>query len=295
MERMHTEQTREACPVCGDGIDNALTDSPNFVRCQSCQLIYRRIIAHPEPSEGWGTTYYSDARVIEYYERRRSGFQRMVSLVNGVRHQRGMWLDIGCGLGGMLEAAQEQGWEVAGIEPTHTVEVVRKRMPSALVVHGTVEDSLSEFRDVGVASFVDVLRYIDQPREVLAKVHEALTEGGWLFIREINADRRKKRRAAEERRTSVGSTFYLQEWSPGTLRKALELSGFTDVHTLPSPTFTETTGWERRSAMGLRAPLERAARLAAWPVSRLAHAISGGRVYLTPNFVALGRKRPRDQ
>jgi 2-polyprenyl-3-methyl-5-hydroxy-6-metoxy-1,4-benzoquinol methylase len=298
MEHPQVSSERHACPVCATGIENALADSANFVRCRSCELIYRKVIPDALGYQGWDQTYYADERVIAYYERRRSAFHKIVWLMNRYADQPGVWLDIGCGLGGMLQAAHEQGWSVAGIEPSRTsVESLRRRMPSARVVHGTVEDRLSDFHDVSVASFVDVLRYMAEPRGVLATLHTALNVGGWVVIREVEGDRRKERRASEQLDTRVGWESYLQEWSPQSMRKTLELAGFTNVQTLPSPMFTETAGCSPMftetpglDLSRLRGHSERVAKVAAWPVARLAHVLSRERLYLTPNFLALGEK-----
>ncbi len=282
---------RLACPVCGLEIDRARADSPNYVRCPSCRLVYSKVITPPVPSTEWDAMYYADDRVLDYYEKRRSGFQKMVSITSRLAERRGVWLDVGCGLGGMLHAAQEQGWGAVGIEPSQiSVDAARERVPSAQVVQGRIEERLPEFADVDVVSFVDVLKYIDDPLDVLTNCRTVLADGGWIFIREANADRGRKQRSEQKLRLDPGCEFHLQKWSPASLERALKQCGFTNVRSLPSPIFVETTGWERDTGAGLRMKLEKAMRRIGWPAARLAHGLTAGRFYMTPNFISLAQK-----
>jgi len=284
---------RDACPVCGLGVEQTVVDSSNYLACPSCGLVFSRVLTLPVPSEQWDSAYYSDDRVMEYYEGRRSAFEHMVTIMDGLVPRRGSWLDVGCGSGRLLQAAHQHGWAPHGIEPSQiSVEEARRRVPTAHVAEGRVEERLDDFSGIAVVSFVDVLKYVDEPRLILTKLRDVLADGGWVFVREADARRDRRHRARMAYRERPETEFHLQKWDPSALEKTLALCGYANVRSFPSPIFTETTGGEREEGIGLRWHVERGLRRLGWPVARTAHRFSAGRIYLTPNFVTIGQKPP---
>lgn len=289
--RAYSGGVRVECPVCGQPTDRAIPEPPNHFRCSSCDVIYRRASALTAPEDGWDKSYYSDEVIMNFYQRRRSGFAKIVSLINRLVPERGNWLDIGCGPGALLQVASEQGWQVFGIEPSSICfDTVQASVPSAKVVHGTVEKKLSEFSNINVASMVCVLASIENPGATLTNIHGVLADGGWVIVRETNADARRDIRARETPNVKVGTTRLLQEWSPRSLENALRLAGFRNVHSLPSPPFLETTGNESGLDEGVKKELKVLAKQGLWPISRVVHSLSGGRVFLLPNFISVGQR-----
>ncbi len=281
-------EPRSACPVCSSPSEYAVDESPNYLSCPSCKLVYRKTVTHVSPEETWDS-HFSDDRVAEYYDRRISGFKKMVSIVNRLVPGRGQWLDIGCGPGVLLNVAYDQGWEVHGIEPSRVcVAVIRKRMKHADVIQGTVEERLQEFRDFNVVSLVNMLRYIEHPGTILFRLRDVLAEGGWVLIREVNADSQRRERYKEIGGIAASRTLSLQEWIPRSLEHALRLAGFRKVQSIPSPTFIEISESEHDD--GIRMKFEKLVRMGLWPASRIMHNLSLGRIYLGPNFITLGQK-----
>lgn len=289
--KAYAGEMRTACPVCSQPIERSTPELPNHFRCSSCEVIYRAASALTAPEEGWDRSYYSDQAIMSFYEKRRSGFTKIVSLINRLVPERGQWLDIGCGPGALLQVASEQGWQVCGIEPSRICfEAVQARLKNANVVHGTVEKRLSHFTNITVASLVCVLASIERPGATLANLRGVLAKGAWVVVRETNADARREIRAREIPNVRVGTTRLLQEWTPRSLENALRLAGFRNVHSIPSPPFVETTGNESSIDSGVKKELKTLAKQGLWPLSRVVHNLSAGRVYLLPNFISLGQK-----
>jgi SAM-dependent methyltransferase len=141
--------------------------------------------------------YYDEPRVRDYYERRRSGFEKMVGLLDRLLPERGRWLDVGCGPGGLLRAARGHGWEACGIEPSSAA--VRAQMFGE-VARTTVEDGLARFDALRVVSFVDMLRYVEHPSTVLAAARDRLVDGGWVMT---TGDERRRGDGPVARLTAV--------------------------------------------------------------------------------------------
>ena len=282
---------RSECPGCGYLAAKAERESTNHLRCPGCQLIYRERMTSVIAETNWDAKYYSDDRVIEHYETRTSAFEKIVKLVNRRVGTPGTWLDIGCGVGSLLAVAEAAAWIPLGIEPSRiAVEVARARLARPNVVRGTVESALAQFREVNVASLVDVARYLERPVETLAAVGEALAPGGWAVVREGKQEAGKRRRAKEPRGYEPPCARFVQEWTPEAMETTLRRAGFTDIHCFPSPAFTETTGWERGGRPGFRGRVEMMMRMGVWPVSRIVHRMSFGHVYVSPSFLAIARR-----
>ena len=125
------------CPVClGERFVTLRIASLTLRRCTGCALY---IGAFAESKEAGyasiGATAYLDA--IGVVRRTQSA-----SIVKFVRNHlaQGDWLDVGCGFGYAVEAAQAAGYSARGIEPDlATAEAARRR--GLDVTHGLLRDS----------------------------------------------------------------------------------------------------------------------------------------------------------
>jgi 2-polyprenyl-3-methyl-5-hydroxy-6-metoxy-1,4-benzoquinol methylase len=130
---MSTELVRN-CPVCRH------TEFKPFLQCQDytvSQEVFELsqcancafVFTNPRPTEDTIARYYqSDAYISHsntrqgliarlYHGVRKVAIRNKIKLINGQVPQKGKILDIGCGTGAFLKACQQNGWNVAGVEP----------------------------------------------------------------------------------------------------------------------------------------------------------------------------------
>jgi ubiquinone/menaquinone biosynthesis C-methylase UbiE len=282
-------KSRTECPVCYTPSKYAMIESSNYYFCNYCHVIYRRIVPQSSAGEIWDEDYYSKERVVSYYLKRYSGFRKMVKMAGQLVGKPGKWLDIGCGVGTLLEAAHERGWEVYGIDKSGIcVEIANKRIKGCQIVHGDILEKLQDFSGINVVSFTDTLRHLEYPGMILSDLHKVLIKGGWVFIREVKANSRRGSRLRENRDVNV--TSYLQEWVPQSLENTLLLAGFRNVYSMPSPAFTECTHYENCGTASLRDITTSIFKPLSWPTSRLIYRVTYGRIILGPNFITMGQK-----
>ena len=282
---------RTSCPICRITANEAILESPNYLVCLKCGVIYHKIVAQIPIEESWDCNYYSDDRVIKYYQKRQSGYHKIVMLMNKYCSRKGNWLDIGCGFGNLLQEAYNTGWQVYGIDPSKIcVEVVKKGAKYVHIVHGLVEDKLQDFSDIDVASITDTLRIIMQPWKVLNGIYDMLNDGGWILIREGNADKRKKIRQRENAVSTISNVTTLQDFSPQTMENALRLYGFRNVHSFPSPIFLETENDEYHESLLIKQVIKGLLKHGMETMSRLIHMVTRRKVFLGPNFITLAQK-----
>lgn len=113
----------DRCPSCGaDQAEDLLLDGHPLQRCQACGLVYALEAADPDEIyvDGYltGATEFGPPSLVDPDFQRflhHAGHRRMAAIE---RHEPvGAFLDVGCGTGDVLVAAQERGWRAVGAEP----------------------------------------------------------------------------------------------------------------------------------------------------------------------------------
>ena len=278
---------RHTCPVCGRPAGEAYRETPIHRVCQTCGLVFRTAWNAEPPSSAWESDYWSNESLVREGLLRASAFSRIVAIMNRRQPEPGRWLDLGCGLGLLLKEAAASGWEVVGIEPSaRACEVARGLLGTELVLNVSIEDTGQTVGVFDVVSLTDVVRHVPEPLEVLRSAANYLKPGGWLVVRDVDS---RKRVSARRRVAGAGqarAADYAQEFSPRAFRYAYGALGLSDVRVLPSPLFLETSG-------GVRGLTRKWARVWSYRLAVGTAWVSRGRVFLTPNTLALGR-RPTD-
>jgi SAM-dependent methyltransferase len=135
---------------------------------------------------------------------------------------RGRLLDVGCGLGVLLEQALEAGWDAHGCDTSGAwVREARARVGADRVVHGSVPTT----GHFDVVTAWDVIEHVHDPLPFLAELGRRLAPGGRLFLRTPNLDyvlpvyaaRRRLGRPGE-----LGPLNHVVYFTARTLRKALD-------------------------------------------------------------------------
>jgi SAM-dependent methyltransferase len=104
---------------------------------------------------------------------------------------RGIWLDVGSGIGDMVSVAQENGWKATGLELSETSVAFAKEIFNVDLLRQTME----EYRDqhpeligtVDVVSLIGVLEHVVDPVGLLRQANQMLKPGGMVMIQVPNA------------------------------------------------------------------------------------------------------------
>ena len=148
-----------------------------------------------------------------------------------------VWLDIGCGVGIFLEIAATTGQRVVGVEPSAAAEALARSRTGGEVISGDFM-TLDDLPKVGVVTIFDVVRHVVDPLAFLTRAYDRLVDGGWLVIRESNAQfghNVRNRRRADADQVTVSE--YVQEWTQRGIDATLRRVGFRQVEVRPSPIF----------------------------------------------------------
>ncbi|NOT47178.1 MAG: class I SAM-dependent methyltransferase [Acidobacteria bacterium] len=100
----------------------------------------------------------------------------------------GRFLDVGCGVGELLWAAKESGWQAEGVDPSSEfIEIGKQR----LGVEGrvaTLEAAAFPDKYFDAIAMSSIIEHLYEPFEVLREVHRVLSDDGWLFFDAPNED-----------------------------------------------------------------------------------------------------------
>ena len=182
------------CPVCNFNKFSFLFNKNGFSfnKCNNCSYVF----VNPRPDEKVLFSYYNEdffKGKIEfpgrwtknYHEGTAAYIGRSKKILSEIinYNKGGKLLDIGCGLGYLIEQAEKAGWETTGLEISDYAirECRRKHLK---VKKGQIEklDRFSNFFDVIVAQ--DVLEHVFKPEYFLNKVNNLLKTNG-LFVLEL--------------------------------------------------------------------------------------------------------------
>jgi 2-polyprenyl-3-methyl-5-hydroxy-6-metoxy-1,4-benzoquinol methylase len=144
--------------------------------------------------------------------------------------RKGRLLDVGCGTGVFLLAAQQSGWDTLGLEgnPQAAAEA---RTRARNVKQGDLADEQWASASFDVVTLWQVLEHLPEPLPILRKLREALKPGGFLFVAVPNAASLQAKLLGR-RWFNFQNPTHLIHFTFGTLSHLLSKAGFADARRL---------------------------------------------------------------
>lgn len=158
-----------------------------IVKCLHCGLMF----AYPREDDSKIQQRYFSFIDPEYEDERdaRSDNQRtLVQTCQKLYGKRGTLLDIGCATGVLLEAAKKEGWRAIGIEPSQWATKVARDKYGLNVVNGVFNENSFQASSFDIATCVDVVEHVTNPKMLLESIHKVLRPKGVLCI--VTPDKR---------------------------------------------------------------------------------------------------------
>jgi SAM-dependent methyltransferase len=152
-------------------------------------------------------------------------FRRNVRNLN--RHARkGRVLDLGCSIGVFLHLAKQDGWQIAGMEPSKwCVEAGRQRFGYGDEIRvGGYQDLASCGETFDAVTMWDVLEHVDDPLAALKSCGTALKPGGVLALSTVDIGSLYARLMG--RRWPWLMKMHLYYFDRPSIRRYLDLAGF---------------------------------------------------------------------
>lgn len=198
------------------------------VICKICGLVY----VNPQPEDAelhnlYSATYAgvrsdlpTEKRLLQQ-EREAEGGLRWIDKRVSIGDRTGKVLDIGCGVGSLLNAFSKRGWDAYGIEPTpHYAELARERY-GLKVITGFLEDANLPCCYFDMVTLTQTLEHLTDPTQALMSLRNLLKEEGVIYIDVPNILKPKHFRFFE--------APHLYTFSPNTLSLLLRKTGFEPI------------------------------------------------------------------
>lgn len=242
------------CGVCGAGSAFVRYDfgAHRILRCPGCTFMW----LDPQPSaaelhEVYGADYYRNEQFFDaggdtiygYHDYLSERFvkqqdlkrvvDRIAALLNGsggggdgrgAAGRKRRFLDIGCGLGYLLDVAHDRGFAVEGIDYNRSAVDWIERKYTFSAACGDFMAYEGESCDA--VTMLDVIEHLPQPFDALAKAASLTRPGGIFVVSTMDSDsfvsRLLGRRLEDFRRTREHLYFFNRR----TMRAGLERAGF---------------------------------------------------------------------
>jgi 2-polyprenyl-3-methyl-5-hydroxy-6-metoxy-1,4-benzoquinol methylase len=145
---------------------------------------------HPQPSADNLSRYYESDDYISHTDSKRSLFEKLyhavkqkalrdkVKLIYKASSAKGKLLDIGAGTGDFAVAAQKEGWEVKGIEPSSKAKSIAQSKGVTFI------DSIEQCNDTSfdVVTMWHVLEHVPDVENQIKELKRITKPGGIIVI-----------------------------------------------------------------------------------------------------------------
>ncbi len=165
-------------------------DNIDLINCSHCG--FKHIVPLPDPEtlrKFYEAEFYQSNRPHyieaskEDVEWRQSEFADRLMIAEDLTEKAsGRVLDIGCGPGDFLLAAQSRGWEVLGVEPSPMAAEYAANRGVEVENDFFSADLACKLGTFDMVHMSEVLEHIPNPLELLGLVHHLLKPGGVLCV-----------------------------------------------------------------------------------------------------------------
>ena len=251
------------CNLCEQSKEKLITIQNSFrmVACKNCGFIY----ANPRPDwetlKGLYQTYHSkNSKGVESWAVLMDRiFKEIACFISNQFPYSGKLLDIGCGYGHFINIMGSYGWDAYGLEPSSAVSYTRTKQLK--IVHGTLDDVRYNPNSFDVITMFYVLEHLIDPVGALLKVNNILKPGGILILRVPHSTPIVRLLSILGIENNLYDLpFHLSDFSPETIRRILEKTGFKAIRTFPG----EFTNPEKFLERGITILTGEGAKLLYW-------------------------------
>lgn len=224
----------DACPSCASaGYDTVTVGGHDLRRCTSCGLVHAFEYADPDAVyvDGYltGATDFGPPNTLDPDFQRflvHCGHRRL-SLAERALGGTGSFLDVGCGTGDALVAAEQRGWTATGVEPV--AESARACVERGLdVTCAMLQDSGLPEASFDVVAAFHVLEHMSDSTGFLRLISRWVRPGGLVMIEVPNFGSVDRRRH-QDRWMGLRPLEHIGHYTPKTLGATLERAGLTSV------------------------------------------------------------------
>jgi len=230
--RVFTALEAVTCPICGPnpGTDLRYNFDPfRVVTCRNCGLVFlsprltEKAIMKLYMDQAYYVSNVAGQGYDEYLEVRPNWIKTFTKRLEQVMKYQsaGRALDIGCGPGFFLEAAQSKGYDAYGLDPSEYIVKVAQEKFGEHVKLGLIETANYPAESFDLVVAFDTFEHIYHPLEWLEHIRRVLKPGGLIAMTTPDPSSLLARISGRNW-VSFKLPEHIFYWSPKTVRRALE-------------------------------------------------------------------------
>lgn len=219
------------CPICGPAAPAIIRydfDPHKVVACSTCGLNYlsprltEPAILELYKDEAYYNSNISGQGYDEYMEISDNWVKTFNLRLKQIAPYKssGKALDIGCGPGYFLTAAQKMGFDVHGLDPSDYIVTQARKTWGDRVQLGLIESANYQPESFDLVVAFDTFEHIYDPKKFLAAIHRVLKPGGVLAITTPDPTSLLAK-VTGKNWVSFKLPEHIFYWSPDTIRKIL--------------------------------------------------------------------------
>lgn len=169
-----------------------------YVICEECGHVYttkryeeESIRRFYETNKYWAEITYANKETC-HYRRDNIAKPKVEFAERNIKSTSGIWIDVGCGIGDLVDVVRERGWDARGLELSETSVSFAKEVFGVELIRQTLTEYLAAQPEiigkVSVVSLIGVLEHVVDPIGLLNDAYKALHDEGTAIIQVPNAD-----------------------------------------------------------------------------------------------------------
>ncbi|HEX8422370.1 MAG TPA: class I SAM-dependent methyltransferase [Pyrinomonadaceae bacterium] len=240
----------EACKVCagrdfrvlgargGEAHRSGAGEKTRIVKCRTCGLIFPNPMPYPSGADTRYTNvsgYFEDVMAVEDETQRRHG-DLLAREAERRLGRRGRFLDVGCGRGEVVRAAQELGWEAEGCDLSEAFVRYAREVNGVKAHAATLEQMRFPEASFDAVTLVEVIEHLYEPAETVRELSRIVRPGGLVYLSTPNEESvyqslgnlyyKARGRDWVVNLCPTWNLYHVHGFSPRSLRYLLERNGF---------------------------------------------------------------------
>ncbi|MDI6717448.1 MAG: class I SAM-dependent methyltransferase [Patescibacteria group bacterium] len=176
------------CPICDSkNIKNVILKEYTGYKCLNCEVEF----VWPQPTKEELSKIYQDGYYKSWgVEGNKNDEVRLMKIATSKKYlkavkkykEKGKLLDIGCAFGYLLEAAEESGFDIYGVELSRFSSDFAQKKFVSKIFNGELKEAKFPENNFDVIVMSDLLEHIPKPVEFLIEVKRIIKKDGVIVI-----------------------------------------------------------------------------------------------------------------
>ncbi len=236
--------TYVACNLCGSNdytvrFEQGVAQVNQIVNCKGCGLMYANprtqevdnvLIETYDPEFVLASMVKPDSWRVGKESEQVKDHEKTRAFLNKHYPQKGKLIEVGSGLGYLLNCFKQDGWNVVGVEPNVGTCRYAESELGIETIPTILEEAELEDRSVDVVLMMHVIEHVSDPYSTLKEVYRILKPGG-IFVMETPRYDTLMFKLLGKRERNLSCNGHIYFFTTSTLEKLATKAGFTVLKT----------------------------------------------------------------